>query len=84
MPGFFLAVFRQIWALPRRNPYKYAYGASFVAAVCHYAVVSDIWYPWLWFLCTLVAGEWQLIHSRADPEAEPTLGHIRGGPTRDR
>jgi hypothetical protein len=47
-------VFRQILALPRDDAYKYAYGASFVAVACHYAVVSDVWYPWLWLLCVFI------------------------------
>jgi len=55
--AFLLGVFRQIWLLPRGDPTKYAYGASFVAVACHYGVISDIWYPWLWFLCVLVTGE---------------------------
>src|SRR5207244_11262844 len=45
--AFLCAVFHEILVLPRRDPYKYAYAASFVAAACHYAVISDIWYPWL-------------------------------------
>jgi hypothetical protein len=52
--SFLVAVFRQILALPRDDAYKYAYGASFVAVACHYAVVSDVWYPWLWLLCVFI------------------------------
>ena len=55
---FFASVFRQIAALPSWNRYKYAYAASFTAAICHLAVISDIWYPWLWLLCVLVAAEY--------------------------
>lgn len=50
-------IFRRIWALPANNRYKYAYAASFVAGVGQYAVISDVWYPWLWLLCALVACE---------------------------
>ena len=52
--AFLLAVFRRILALPRADAYKYVYGASFVAVVCHYAVISDFWYPWLWLLCVFI------------------------------
>jgi O-antigen ligase/polysaccharide polymerase Wzy-like membrane protein len=55
--AFLAAVFREILVLPRRAPYKYAYAASYVAAVCHYAVISDIWYPWIWLLCIFVIGQ---------------------------
>src|SRR5437762_5213952 len=55
--AFLAAVFREILTLPRRDAYKYAYGASFIAAVCHYAIISDIWYPWLWLLCVLAIGQ---------------------------
>lgn len=55
--AFFVLVFREIARLPRRHPYKYAYAASFVAAVAHYAIVSDIWYPWFWLLCIFVVAE---------------------------
>lgn len=54
---FLYAVSREILSLPRRDPYKYAYGASFVAAACHYAIISDIWYPWLWLLCVFAVGQ---------------------------
>lgn len=55
---FFLgSVCRRIVLLPATHPYKYAFALSFVAAVGHYAVMSDIWYPWLWFLCAVVAWE---------------------------
>jgi hypothetical protein len=52
---FLGGVLRRITTLPAATPYKYAYAASFVAAVLHYAVISDVWYPWLWLLCALVA-----------------------------
>src|SRR5207253_1173199 len=55
--AFLCAVFHETWALPRRDPYKYAYAASFVAAACHYAVISDIWYPWLWLLCSFAIAQ---------------------------
>jgi O-antigen ligase/polysaccharide polymerase Wzy-like membrane protein len=55
--AFLSAVFGEIAALPRRDPFKYVYSASFVAAVCHYAIISDIWYPWLWLLCVFAIGE---------------------------
>jgi len=52
--SFLVSVFRQIVALPRDDDYKYAYGAGFVAVACHYAVISDVWYPWLWLLCVFI------------------------------
>ena len=55
--AFLCAVFHEILVLPRRDPYKYAYAASFVAAACHYAVISDIWYPWLWLLCSFAIAQ---------------------------
>jgi len=55
--AFLVAVFRQILLLPRWDPYKYAYAASFAAAVCHYAIISDIWYPWFWLLCIFVIAQ---------------------------
>ncbi len=54
---FLGSVFRRIWGLPANSRYKYAYAASFVAGVGQYAVISDVWYPWLWWLCALVACE---------------------------
>jgi O-antigen ligase len=71
---FLSLVFRTILVLPRSAPYKYAYVASFVAAICHYAVVSDIWYPWLWFLCAFVSAEQRLASVvRARGGADPAL-----------
>jgi O-antigen ligase len=55
--AFFTLVFREITKLPRRDPYKYAYAVSFVAAVSHYAIISDIWYPWFWLLCIFVVAQ---------------------------
>jgi len=55
--AFLAAVFREIVLLPRWDAYKYAYAASFAAAVCHYAIISDIWYPWFWLLCIFVIGQ---------------------------
>jgi O-antigen ligase len=52
---FLGAMLHRIGALPSTSRYKYAYAASFIAAVCHYAVISDVWYPWLWLLCALIA-----------------------------
>ena len=52
---FLGGVLHRIGALPVTSRYKYAYAASFIAAVCHYAVISDVWYPWLWLLCALIA-----------------------------
>jgi hypothetical protein len=61
--AFMFAVFREIATLPRRDAYKYAYAASFTAAVSHYAIISDIWYPWFWLLCIFVI--WQRRVGRA-------------------
>jgi len=55
--AFFAFVFREIARLPRRDPYKYAYAASFVAAVCHYGIISDIWYPWFWLLSVFIVAQ---------------------------
>jgi hypothetical protein len=55
--AFFALMFREITRLPRQDPYKYVYAASFVAAVCHYAIISDIWYPWFWLLCVFIIVE---------------------------
>jgi len=54
---FFALIFRRIMMLPSWNRFKYAYAVSFVAALCHYAIISDIWYPWLWLLCVFVTTE---------------------------
>lgn len=67
--AFFALVFREIARLPRKHPYKYAYTASFVAAVAHYAIISDIWYPWFWLLCVFVIAERRIALPRAAAQA---------------
>ena len=64
--AFLVAVFREIWRLPRWDAYKYVYAASFAAAVCHYAIISDIWYPWFWLLCIFVIGQRRVSWPRAE------------------
>jgi len=49
--------FRQITRLPGGNPYKYAFATALIAAITQYAAISNIWFPWLWLLCSLIIDE---------------------------
>jgi hypothetical protein len=74
--AFLAAVFREILLLPRWDAYKYAYAASFTAAVCHYAIVSDIWYPWFWLLCIFVIGQRRVPGPAAEAARIDTSGAV--------
>jgi hypothetical protein len=57
---FVLSVWVTLVRFPPTASAKYAYVLSFVAATLHYAVISDIWYPWYWLLVILIQCDGQL------------------------
>lgn len=46
-----VSVFR---LLALRSEIKWIYLFSLVVALCHYSVISDYWYPWLWLILALI------------------------------
>jgi len=49
---------------------KYGYLISLVAMFVHYAVISDYWRPWLWFIMALVLYETVLLSKRNAVDAK--------------
>ena len=37
-----------------KSSIKWVYLFSLVVALCHYAAISDYWYPWLWLILALI------------------------------
>lgn len=55
--AYLAAILTMVVQLPSYSPFKYAYAIALVAAVVHYAVISDIWFPWIWLLAILIVDE---------------------------
>lgn len=66
--GYLGLVAGQAIALPASGV-KYALLAGLVAGAVHYAVIANIWYPWLWMLVALVTNE--SVRARAGGGATP-------------
>lgn len=58
---FVMTMFYKIVTMPKKFSYKYAYIVSFVAALGHYAVISDFWLPWIWFLFSIISCDYALL-----------------------
>jgi O-antigen ligase len=69
--SYLLLALAGVVRLSTRSPYKYAYAIAMVSAILQYAAISDIWFPWLWLLCILIADEGVAVDS--DSEGSRTI-----------
>jgi hypothetical protein len=63
---FLLVVFKKIISI--KSNIKYFFMISFISATLHYSIISNYWFPWLWFLIVLIAyvKRYERIHNFID------------------